>query len=47
MTWSDSLRQAGVTGDSYSLVEMKTGAVANNLALVEDDLALMNVEHAP
>ena len=28
-----------MTGDTYSLIEMKTGAVAINLALVEYDLA--------
>jgi hypothetical protein len=35
----DSLGLAGVTRDSYSLVEMKTAAVASNLAFVEYDLA--------
>jgi hypothetical protein len=35
----DSLSLAGVTGDTYSLIEMKTGAVAINLALVEYDHA--------
>jgi hypothetical protein len=33
----DSLGLAGVTGDSYPLVEMQSGAVANNLSFVEDD----------
>jgi hypothetical protein len=41
------LAWAGVTGDSYSLIEMKTGAFANNLALVEYDLALINADHGP
>ena len=41
----DGLRLAGVTGDSYSLIEMQSGAVENNLALVEYDLALINVDH--
>ena len=43
----DSLGLAGVTGDSYSLIEMKTGAVANNLALVEYNFALINADHGP
>ena len=42
-----SLGLACVTGDSYSLIEMKTGAVANNLALVEVDLALIDANHGP
>ena len=43
----DSLGLAGVTGDSYSLIEMKTGAVANNLAFTKYDLALINADHGP
>src|SRR3984893_10035371 len=31
----DSLGLAGVTGDSYSLIEMKTGTIADNLAFIE------------
>jgi hypothetical protein len=38
----DSLRVAGVTGNSYSLIEMKSRAVAKNLALVEYNLVLEN-----
>ena len=37
----DSLRLAGVTGDSYSLVEMQSGAIANDRAFVEYDLATL------
>jgi hypothetical protein len=33
-----TLGLAGVNGDSYSLVEMKSGAIANDHALVEYDL---------
>src|ERR1700693_2876754 len=36
----DCLRLAGVTGDSYSLVEMQSGLIANNLAFIEYDLAI-------
>jgi len=43
----DSLRLAGVTGDSYSMVEMQSSPVANNLAFVEDDLAIINADHGP
>jgi hypothetical protein len=43
----DSLRLAGVTGDSYSLVEMQSGASANNLAFIEYDLALIDADHGP
>src|SRR5271165_178013 len=43
----DSLRLAGVTGDSYSLVEMQSGAIANNLASIEYDVAIINAEHGP
>ena len=42
MTWSTVLAWLAMTGHSSSLIEMKTGAVANNLALVEYDLALIN-----
>jgi hypothetical protein len=38
----ESLGLAGVTGHGYSLIEVKTGAVANNLAIVEYDLVLIN-----
>jgi len=44
MTWSTVLAWLALTGDSYSLIEMKTGAVANNLALVEFDLTLINTD---
>jgi hypothetical protein len=37
----DSLRLAGVTGHSYSLVDMQSGAVANDLAFVEYDFGLI------
>jgi hypothetical protein len=40
----DSLR---LTGDSYSLVEMQTRPIANNLAFIEYDLARINVYHGP
>jgi hypothetical protein len=43
----DSLRLAGVTGDSYSLVQMQSGPIANNLAYIEYDLVIANVDHAP
>jgi hypothetical protein len=43
----DSLRLAGVNGDSYSLVEMQSGASANNLAFIEYDLALIDADHGP
>jgi transposase len=43
----DSLRLAGVTGDSYSLVEMQIGPIANNLAFIEYDLAIINADHGP
>ena len=43
----DSLRLAGVTGDSYSLVEMQKGSRANNLAFIEYDLAIINADHGP
>jgi hypothetical protein len=39
----DSLRLAGVTGDSDSLVEMQSGPIANNLAFIEYDLAVTEV----
>jgi hypothetical protein len=41
----DSLRLAGVTGDSYSLVEMQSGPSANNLAFIEYDLAIINDDY--
>jgi len=43
----DSLRLAGVTGDGYSLVDMQSGAVANDLAFVQYDLALINADYGP
>ena len=43
----DSLRLAGVTGDSYSLVEMQSGPIANNLAFIEYDLAIINADDSP
>jgi len=43
----DSLRLAGVAGDSYSLVEMQSGAIANDLAFIEYDLAIINADHGP
>ena len=43
----DSLGLAGVTGDSYSLVEMQSGPIANNLAFIEYDLAIINADHGP
>ena len=43
----DSLRLAGVTGDSYSLVQMQSGPIANNLAFIEYDLAIINADHGP
>jgi hypothetical protein len=39
----DGLGLVRVTGGSYSPIEKKIGLVANNLALVEYDLDLMNV----
>src|ERR1700732_861537 len=43
----DSLRLAGVTGDSYSLVQMQSGPIANNLAFIEYILAIINADHGP
>src|ERR1700760_1302538 len=43
----DSLRLAGVTGDSDSLVEMQSDSGANNLASIEYDLALINADYGP
>src|SRR5262249_8381682 len=43
----DSLGLARVTSDSYSLVDMQKGAVANNLAFVEHDLALIDADYSP
>jgi hypothetical protein len=43
----DILRLARVTGDSNSLVDMQSGAVANDLAFVEYDLSLVNADHSP
>jgi hypothetical protein len=36
-----------VTSYSYSLVEMQSGPIANNLAFIDDDLALINADHGP
>jgi hypothetical protein len=41
----DRLRLAGVTGHSYSLVEMQSGPSANNLAFIEYGLAIINTDH--
>jgi hypothetical protein len=41
----DSLRLAGVTGDSYSLVDMQRDPVANNPAFIEYDPAVLDVDH--
>ena len=43
----DSFGLARVTGDSYSLVDMQSGTVANNLAFIEYDLAFINADHGP
>ena len=43
----DGLGLACVTGDNYSLVDMQRGAVANDLAFVECDLALINADNGP
>jgi hypothetical protein len=43
----DSLGLAHVTGDSYFLMDMNSGAVANNLAFVEYDLALTDSDRCP
>src|SRR4029077_20219489 len=43
----DSLRLAGVTGHRYSLVEMQSDPIANNLAFIEYDLAIINADHGP
>jgi hypothetical protein len=40
----DSLGLAGVTGDSYSLVDMQSGGITNDLSFVEYDLALVNAD---
>jgi hypothetical protein len=47
MALVDSLRLAGVTGDSYSLVEMQSGSIANNVAFIEYDLAITNAGDGP
>jgi len=47
MTWSTVFALAGMTGDSYSLVEMQSGPSANNLAFIEYDLALIDADHGP
>jgi hypothetical protein len=36
-----------VTGDGYSLVEMKSDPIANNFAFIEHDLAIINADHGP
>jgi hypothetical protein len=43
----DSLGLAGVTSDSYSPVEMQSGPIANDLAFIEYDLAIINADHGP
>src|ERR1700761_6346972 len=43
----DSLRLAGVTGDSYSLVQMQSAPIANKLAFIEYDLAIINADDGP
>jgi hypothetical protein len=43
----DSFPLAGVTGDSQTLIEMKTGAIASNLTSVEYDLVLIDADHGP
>src|ERR1700675_3086661 len=43
----DGFGLAGVTGDSYSLVEMQSGPNANDLAFIEYDLAFINADHGP
>src|SRR5262249_43402782 len=41
----DSLSLARVASDSYSLVDMQSGAVSNNLAFVEYDFGLINASY--
>jgi hypothetical protein len=41
----DSLDLARVTRHSYSVVNMQGGAVANDLAFVEYDLAVIDIDH--
>ena len=36
-----------LTGDRYSLVERETRPIANNLAFIEYDLVIANVDHGP
>jgi hypothetical protein len=36
-----------MTGDSYSLVDMQSDAISNNLAFVEYDLAIVNPDDGP
>jgi hypothetical protein len=43
----DSVGLAWLTDDSYSLVDMHIGTVANNLALVEHDLAFIDANYGP
>jgi hypothetical protein len=43
----DCLCLARVTGHSYSLVDMQSGAVANDFAFVEYDFGLINAHHGP
>jgi hypothetical protein len=42
---NDLVDSLGLAGDSYCQIEMEGGAVSNNLALVEYDLALINADH--
>ena len=43
----DSLRLAGMTGDSHCLVEMQSGPISNNLAFIENDLAPSHADCGP
>ena len=43
----DSLGLTRVTGHSYSLVDMQSDAVADKLAFVENDFAVINADHGP
>ena len=44
---NDLVDSLGLAGDSYCQIEMEGGAVSNNLALVEYDLAIINGDHGP
>ena len=43
----DGLGLTRVTGHSYSLVEMQSGPIANNLSFIEYDLPIINADHGP